>query len=184
MTGSLHPLHLAGRWKDGFDGHHVYLLRAAGEENVKLGTTTDLRRHLTALQEGSPSALSYAVVLPGTAAHKAYLARRFAAERVRGDWYRPEALLDFAASVQQQLSASRSGSGREAMLDALADLDPVLGDLERMHQNGASVPEIVEHTGLSENAVKTHIKQMRAMRFDLTLRVVRHVRATSLGRAA
>lgn len=165
-------MRLAGRWRDGFDGHYLYLLREDGDEAVRLGSTKDPTRHLEDLQRGNRRALHYVAILPGQTAHKAHVARLHEAHRVRGDWYAAPPLLDFARRAGERLNLVIAADGREAMLTVLAELDPAIADLQRMWRNGTGADGIAALTGLSRPTVEERVKHLRTMGYGLSYRRV------------
>lgn len=64
----------------------VYVLRAG--DRVKIGHTLDLARRVSELQVGCPDQLEVLLAIPGDPSDESYLHERFAAQWVRGEWYR------------------------------------------------------------------------------------------------
>lgn len=178
MTASVHPLHLAGRWRSGFDGHHVCLLHAPGRERVKLTATMDLGRHLHDAHRWDPD-LRCVAVLPGNTAHKDHLARLLAAHRkpIIGDWYEPAPAMKLAERIRQRLATVDAGTGREAILTVLADLDPSIADLQRLWRNGTSTATIAALSSLPQRTVEERVRHLRAMGYELSYRQAKRLRA-------
>lgn len=66
----------------------IYFLQAETGGPVKIGWTIhDPKRRLSAFQIGSPQLLTIRGVLPGTSEDEKELHRRFAEDRVRGEWF-------------------------------------------------------------------------------------------------
>ena len=63
----------------------VYFVRAG--ERVKIGFTKDLDRRLVQLQNFFPDPLEVLLSMPGSILMEQELHRRFAADRLRGEWF-------------------------------------------------------------------------------------------------
>lgn len=63
----------------------VYFMQAG--ELVKIGTTTDLPKRISALRLASPVELKVIATIPGNAKKEAELHKRFAAYRKHGEWF-------------------------------------------------------------------------------------------------
>lgn len=167
MTATVHPLHLAGRWNRGFDGHHVYLARdAADPDLVKLGATGDLERHLADLGIDRPRPMEYAIVLPGDASHKRHIGTLMEPYREQGSWYHAAPALAFMRHLQG-LVRSEAADGPAAMRAALATVDPSITDLQRRWRSGTPVDAIASMAGKPRHAVEADIRRLRAMGYDL-----------------
>jgi hypothetical protein len=78
----------------------VYFIREKGTGCIKIGKTTDVRGRIKGLQTGSPQGLQLLAVVPGYTEVEERLHRRFAADRVSGEWFRPSSeLLAFIDGV-------------------------------------------------------------------------------------
>lgn len=67
----------------------VYVLRAANDGLVKIGTTTDLPSRLKNIRAMSGVPLEVLCVLPGDATVERQLHARFREHRAHGEWFRP-----------------------------------------------------------------------------------------------
>lgn len=77
----------------------VYFI-ASVDGPIKIGTAVDPDSRLRGLQTASPARLNLLAVIDGGADIERGLHRRFAADRLSGEWFNPSsALLDFIASV-------------------------------------------------------------------------------------
>lgn len=66
--------------------HHVYFLRIGSR--VKIGTTTNVDERIAALMTGMPGKAALSYVTKGGRQLETALHRKFAADRVRGEWFR------------------------------------------------------------------------------------------------
>lgn len=71
----------------------VYFARAGEDGPVKIGHAKDVRSRLSSMQTGCPIPLTLLGVLPGGREREAEFHARFAALRVRGEWFRAEGAL-------------------------------------------------------------------------------------------
>ncbi len=67
----------------------VYLIQAGAEGLVKIGSTKDIHRRLAMLQVGSAAHLRLLHLFDGGTRAEHDLHRKFAASRVRGEWFEP-----------------------------------------------------------------------------------------------
>ena len=65
----------------------VYFIRNPGSDHVKIGYSSRPSERLQALRTASATDLVIEVVLPGQGAEEAALHRRFAEQRLRGEWF-------------------------------------------------------------------------------------------------
>lgn len=65
----------------------VYAIGGAGGGIVKIGWTSNLRERLSSIRCGSPEEISVLWKAPGDFAVERYLHKRFAALRIRGEWF-------------------------------------------------------------------------------------------------
>ena len=81
----------------------VYVLLRADTDEVKIGTTADVRARVKDLQTGSSAMLTILAVLRGGERREAEIHKQFASAHIRGEWFRatPE-LLAWAASQAEQ----------------------------------------------------------------------------------
>jgi hypothetical protein len=84
----------------------VYVIRAAGTTAFKIGLATDPLRRLNTLQTASPALLELVLSFPGDRRTEAELHQRFAAERLRGEWFAESPRL--LAWIERQRGAGRS----------------------------------------------------------------------------
>lgn len=85
----------------------VYFIRAVEADRVKIGWTVDVAKRLRGLQTSSPFALTLVGALAGETGFEGRLHRRFAADRVSGEWFR------LSAEIRKYL-ASEFGEERVA----------------------------------------------------------------------
>lgn len=108
----------------------VYFIQDARTHAIKIGFTDgDAADRAADLQTGNPGELVVlAVVAGGTRADEAELHRRFAADRVAGEWFRPSpALLAFVIRTAKQ-SGEAVGYGR-GLMDGEAARSPGRGEV-------------------------------------------------------
>lgn len=69
----------------------MYLIRSETTGLIKVGTAVDLARRLTVLQIGSSEPLTLLGSVPDTSGGllERAIHRDFAADRVRGEWFKP-----------------------------------------------------------------------------------------------
>lgn len=65
----------------------IYFIRDTLTNHVKIGHSRNPRKRLNELQTGSVNWLELMACLPGTAEDEAKLHKRFAKDRVRGEWF-------------------------------------------------------------------------------------------------
>lgn len=80
------------------EGGVIYFLEAVGLGLVKIGCSIDPRTRLQKLDEMMPCDTRVLLVREGGKAHEQELHRRFAAQRVRGEWFRFD--LEVRAAVE------------------------------------------------------------------------------------
>ena len=73
---------------------HIYFAQSEHGGPVKIGFTTDLEQRLRNLQSASPYPLVLRATFPGTEADERKLHRRFAANRLHGEWFTPDASME------------------------------------------------------------------------------------------
>jgi hypothetical protein len=66
----------------------VYIVGPPGCRKVKIGYASDFATRLTSLQIASPEKLIVRALIPGTIDLERDLHKRFAADRIRGEWFR------------------------------------------------------------------------------------------------
>ena len=66
----------------------VYFI--ASRDALKIGFAVDVRARLSELQTGNAHELVLVATAPGTVEDERALHRRFAAQKVRGEWFRPD----------------------------------------------------------------------------------------------
>src|ERR1700722_18471788 len=66
----------------------VYLIQAGDDGPVKIGHARDPLKRLHSIQIGSVEPLRLLGTLPGSVAREAELHSRFAADHIRGEWFR------------------------------------------------------------------------------------------------
>lgn len=99
----------------------IYFIYDKVNKAIKIGRAGDPKRRLTSLQIGSVSKLTMLGILPGDAREEGDLHRRFASDRIRGEWFRESpAILSYIES---------SSAEHLAPFMELADLEPRLLDL-------------------------------------------------------
>lgn len=75
---------------------NVYFLFAEESNLIKIGSTKDVERRFCQIQCGSPEKLWIITALCALPCFEDFLHRRFAHDRVRGEWFRPsDDLADF-----------------------------------------------------------------------------------------
>lgn len=65
----------------------VYFIRNTVTGNIKIGHASDPMRRLMALQSGNEEPLRFIRIIDGGAATEAWLHKRFAPCRMRGEWF-------------------------------------------------------------------------------------------------
>jgi len=68
-------------------GSVVYFIIRRGMPGVKIGTTTNLSKRLSELQSSTPDYLFVFGTLPGDKVVEKILHKKFATNRIRGEWY-------------------------------------------------------------------------------------------------
>lgn len=71
----------------------VYFIQAGDNGPIKIGVATDPRRRLINMRTAHPDVLSLLAVMPGDATLESAMHRRFAGQRIRGEWFAPTAEL-------------------------------------------------------------------------------------------
>lgn len=81
----------------------IYFVRAGDRGLIKIGRTDRLERRLSQLQNGNHLELRLLGYAHGDTAEEKSLHRRFAAGRIRGEWFRPtRELLRFIAKLRAE----------------------------------------------------------------------------------
>lgn len=83
----------------------IYFIQAEGLGHIKIGFTDhdDTLQRLVQLQTGSPVPLRLLGTIPGTLNDEKTLHRRFASDRVQGEWFKPSTKLLALASPSDPL---------------------------------------------------------------------------------
>src|SRR5581483_10346318 len=84
----------------------IYFIRDVHSGLVKIGASKKPWKRLQSLQTGAAGLLEMAVVIDGEDADEHALHARFAAERVRGEWFRADGLL--GAFIRELERSSRA----------------------------------------------------------------------------
>lgn len=72
----------------------LYFVQSGSDGPIKIGwTRSPLQVRLCNLQEGNPVTLHLRATRPGGPTEERRLHERFAADRIRGEWFRPSAAL-------------------------------------------------------------------------------------------
>lgn len=132
----------------------VYFIHDAASHAIKIGLAKDVERRLSILQIGNPNCLQLIAVIPGDERLEHLLHYAFMPDRIRGEWFRDEALLPIArdAGDYRQRCAAFVIEGSEP--------PPVFSDLalERLRRARERCDEIrawqeeEEQQGLEEQA--------------------------------
>jgi hypothetical protein len=72
----------------------VYFLAAGAADIVKIGFTTNLDGRIRSLKTGSPTDVEVLLAITGTMTTERELHKRFAADRLRGEWFRRSAPIE------------------------------------------------------------------------------------------
>lgn len=81
------------------DDRQVYFIRDELTGNIKIGVAADPEKRLQELATGSAGALTILRTEPGGARRELALHKKFSADRVRGEWFRPsDALMEHITS--------------------------------------------------------------------------------------
>lgn len=84
----------------------VYFIRAGEDGPIKIGHGSNPAARLSGCQIGNHLPLRLLATMPGAEAEEQELHKRFAAHRIRGEWFAPVgALLDFIAEHGTPVSA-------------------------------------------------------------------------------
>ncbi len=79
----------------------VYFVQARHLGLIKIGFSGNPQKRLNSLKTGSPDELNILKVIKGSPRLEAELHRRFASDRVRGEWFKPSAaLLSFIQTLK------------------------------------------------------------------------------------
>jgi hypothetical protein len=66
----------------------IYIIGFDGDDRVKIGITGDLKARLRSFATGNPSEIKVHVAFSGNVRDERELHRRFAADRLKGEWFR------------------------------------------------------------------------------------------------
>jgi hypothetical protein len=143
----------------------VYFLQCTLTQRIKIGSTDDLTTRVAAINSSNCAPARLIAVVSGGIDVEAYLHRRFAKDRVNGEWFLPSAeLAEVATSAcfgrfpfREVTAASRPV--REGYLHALADA--------RVHlkQIGDELPRAAVRDKCRHAAARTGLSHSRV--FDL-----------------
>lgn len=92
----------AGRRDPIWDEHveQVYFMRYGTSDRVKIGYTKRMNKRLCGLESGTPENLHLLATVTGGRAQETRLHKRFAAYRIRGEWYKLEGkLAEYVAAL-------------------------------------------------------------------------------------
>jgi hypothetical protein len=83
------------------DGEPRIYFVGPDDGDIKIGITTNLPKRLCSLRTGSSKPLRTLLVIPGTQYDERELHRRFAADRLRGEWFkRSKLIMEFINSYR------------------------------------------------------------------------------------
>jgi hypothetical protein len=106
----------------------VYMIQTGDDGPVKIGLTRDVRRRLETLQISSPTRLRLLALFEGSRELECELHRRFAAARIKGEWFKPiPELIEFAKGGAAQAKALLTKSVRRSRRE---ESPPVAGRIE------------------------------------------------------
>lgn len=86
----------------------VYFIQAGQHGPIKIGVASNVRKRLAALQTGHHTSLRIIGTVPGDAALERELHQRFAAHRIRGEWFKAAC----ATEVREFCGKRRNGRNR------------------------------------------------------------------------
>lgn len=103
--------------------HYVYFLRIGSR--VKIGTTTNVDERIAALKTGMPGKPVLSYVAKGGRQLEASLHRKFAADRIHGEWFR------FSEAIKQWIRDDKAVRKLDPAANILGTIDvaPYLGVL-------------------------------------------------------
>lgn len=89
----------------------VYFLGPVDGDTVKIGHTRDLETRWRELQAGNPEKLSLLGFAPGGRVEEARFHQRFAADRIRGEWFKRSPALN-----REMVRLLKAGLARRVMI--------------------------------------------------------------------
>lgn len=132
---------------------YVYFLQPVDGGPIKIGCSASPEGRLKQLTQWSPYPLQMLVKVPAGKVAEVYLHRRFAADLVHGEWFRPSIEL-----MKLILTARSTGTieGAPEYVDRVRPYDPnmeIHNDLgPLMQQHGFSFSELAEFCGVKHAA--------------------------------
>lgn len=107
------------------DGESVVYFVQAGEF-IKIGTTTNLRARIAALQNGSPFPITLLHTLPGACEKERAIQKHFYEFRIRGEWYEdaPELRRFIEKGIVPQLPTPLKQPPRAPLLQPDCTIEP------------------------------------------------------------
>jgi T5orf172 domain len=150
------------------DTRFVYFIQAGDTGPVKIGLANTPEERARTLQTGNHRELHLRHVVPGSGDVERQLHDRFAAARIRGEWFGRAYLaliLMFAAGLADDLVHNYDGSGfapelRYGRIRSASEVERIRRDIERVYNRVSWVHQIAEYLRLDMGEVEDHLRYM------------------------
>jgi hypothetical protein len=113
---------------------NIYFIRSGNDGPIKIGRARDVARRVRTLQTASAAPLVLLGVIPGDGKVERRLHRRFAANRIRGEWFRatPELLAHIDALTRPPAAEPLTPERARELRNVLAALSKAPGDFQAL----------------------------------------------------
>lgn len=171
-------------WRDHLaEPSFVYFVQAGDHGPVKIGKAKDPEKRIATLQTGSHVELKLRDVVPGDSTVETMMHHRFAAARIRGEWFGAEYLplvLAYADALASEAVLAHDGgkyapdvSERGSRVLDVDEREYLRREIERLWRTGHEAAEIACYLGLLPDDVEGHMSEMRkSTLYDLRYRNV------------
>jgi hypothetical protein len=159
----------------GFRPPSVYFVQRRPDGPIKIGHAHQLGARFAAFYNSCPDPVIARAVVPGGQPLEHWFHRRHLERQLFNEWYEDAdtIIADAREFANRHAEAFADTNDVEAaLLAVLRHADPVIADVERLYNNGVTLPEIARLAGMGPGEFRAFADKMRALGFELGYRRV------------